>query len=96
MIPHLAEECWDLIGNKKTLTDVPWPKVNPIYLIEEFYTVVIQINGKRRGEISVQEGTKEEEVMQEIMGLKNVSEALKNKNIKKSIYVPNKIINLVI
>ena len=44
----------------------------------------------------MQEGTKEEEVMQEIMELKNVSEALKNKNIKKSIYVPNKIINLVI
>ena len=96
MIPHLAEECWDLIGNKIALTEVPWPKVNPIYLIEEFYTVVIQINGKRRGEINVKEGTKEEEVMKEIMELKNVSEALKNKNIKKSIYVPNKIINLVI
>ena len=49
MIPHLAEECWNLIGNKKSLSEVTWPKVNPLYLIEEFYTVVIQINGKRRG-----------------------------------------------
>ncbi len=96
MIPHLAEECWNLIGNKTALSEVPWPEVNPLYLIEEFYTVVIQINGKRRGEINVKEGAKEEEVMKEIMELKNVSHALKDKNIKKSIYVPNKIINLVI
>ena len=96
MIPHLAEECWNLIGNKSVLSEIPWPEVNPVYLIEEFYTVVIQINGKRRGEISVQQGASEEEVMREIMELKNVSEALKDKVIKKSIYVPNKILNLVV
>ena len=59
-------------------------------------TVVIQINGKRRGEIVVSKDTPEKEVEKEIQNIKNIKDALSGKNILKSIYVPNKILNLVV
>ena len=59
-------------------------------------TVVIQINGKRRGEIVVSKDTSEKEVEKEIQNIKNIKDALSGKNILKSIYVPNKILNLVV
>ena len=47
MVPHLAEECWSILGNSKTLTHVGWPKVNGDFLVREKLTLIIQINGKK-------------------------------------------------
>ena len=66
------------------------------YLENKEVTVVIQINGKRRGEIIVSKDTSEKEVEKEIQNIKNIKDALSGKNILKSIYVPNKILNLVV
>ena len=96
MIPHLAEECWSLLNNKKSLSDEPWPKVNLSYLTRDEVNVVIQINGKRRGEVIVSKDASEEDVWNEIKNIKNINDALHKKNIIKSIYVPNRILNLVI
>ena len=54
MVPHLAEECWSLVGKSGSIMDEPWPTANTKYLENKEVTVVIQINGKRRGEIVVQ------------------------------------------
>ena len=59
-------------------------------------TVVIQINGKRRGEIVVLKDSSENEVKKEIQNIKNIKDALSEKTIIKSIYVPNKILNIVV
>ena len=96
MIPHLAEECWSLAGGQHSLTKEPWPKVNPQYLENDEATVVIQINGKRRGEVIVSKDASEEDVYSEVQNIKNIKDALSGKNILKSIYVPNRILNIVI
>ena len=96
MVPHLAEECWSLLNNKKSLSDEPWPKVNLSYLTRDEVNVVIQINGKRRGEVIVSKDASEEDVWNEIKNIKNINDALHKKNIIKSIYVPNRILNVVI
>ena len=96
MVPHLAEECWSLTGKTHSITNEPWPKVNEKYLENKEATVVIQINGKRRGEVVVLKDSSENEVKKEIQNIKNIKDALSDKTIIKSIYVPNKILNIVV
>ena len=96
MVPHLAEECWSLIGKGSSIANEPWPKVEAKYLENKEVTIVIQINGKRRGEVVVSKDASEIEVKKEMQNIKNISDALSEKNILKSIYVPNKILNIVV
>ncbi len=96
MMPHLAEECWSLMSKKSELHNEPWPEPNKDYLIKSTATIVIQINGKRRAELKVATDTTEEVVMSKVYEIKNVSELVLNKKIRKVIFVPNKIINLVV
>ena len=96
MVPHLAEGCWSLCGNNSSLTTEPWPVIDQQYLMEETAIIVIQINGKRRAEVETKIGTTEEELMEEIKNIKNVNEQVTNSTIVKKIFVPNKILNIVI
>ena len=96
MVPHLAEECWNLCGNSKSLTLEPWPTVDEKYLMKETVKVVIQVNGKRRAEIETKVGINEEEVMKEISNIKSVNELIQGSVIVKKIFVPDKILNIVI
>ena len=96
MIPHLAEECWGLTGNQNSIIQEPWPSVNSSYLENEEVTIVIQINGKRRGEVLVKKDSTEADVKEEIKNIKNISDTLDKKRIKKTIYVLNKILNIVL
>ncbi len=96
MIPHLAEECWSLTGKKSSLVSEPWPKTNSKYLENKEVTVVIQVNGKRRGEVIVPKDSSENEVQKEMQNIKNIKDALSGRNILKLIYVPNKIMNIVV
>ena len=96
MTPHLAEECWSMMKNKSSLNEEPWPIVNQEFLVKSEINIVIQINGKRRGEIKIATDAKEAEVLDKIYTIKNIADMLNNKIIKKSIFVPNKIINIVI
>ena len=96
MVPHLAEECWALINTNQSITFEPWPDVNPAYIERNDVTIVIQINGKRRAEINTRKNTPEEMIMNKIRSIKNINDALSDKNILKSIYVPNKVLNIVL
>ena len=96
MIPHLAEECWALMSKKSNLNNEPWPDVNKEFLIKSVINMVIQINGKRRGEIKIAPDTSESEILEKIYSIKNIADMISDKDIKKSIFVPNKIINIVI
>ena len=96
MTPHLAEECWKIIGKTSDLTTEPWPKVKKDFLIRENTTIIIQINGKKRGEIVIAMNSIEEEVVKQSMRIKNIADIVEGKNIKKQIFVTNKILNLVI
>ena len=96
MTPHLAEECWKIIGKTSDLTTEPWPRVKKDFLIRENTTIIIQINGKKRGEIVIAMNSIEEEVVKQSMKIKNIADIVEGKDIKKQIFVTNKILNLVI
>ena len=96
MVPHLAEECWALMNTKQSITFEPWPDANQAFIEKNEVTVVIQINGKRRAEIKTEKDTSEEIIINKIKSIKNINDALTNKNILKSIYVPNKVLNIVL
>ena len=95
-MPHLAEECWSLLGGKKSLVDVPWPEIREDYIVRDSVTIVVQINGKKRGEISLPLDASEEHVLNEALLIPSVSIQIKDKKIRKQIFVSNKILNLVI
>ena len=96
MIPHLAEECWSLGKNNTSIMHTPWPTVDKSFIEKNEVVVVIQINGKRRAEINIEKGASEDDVFNKVKNIQNISDALSGKNIIKSIYVPNKILNIVL
>ena len=70
--------------------------MNQSFLEKREVTVVIQINGKRRAEVNVEKDTSEKQIYERIKNIKNINDALDKNNIVKSIYVPNKILNIVL
>ena len=93
--PHISEEGWEILGNKKSIIEASWPKVNLEYLNENNIILPIQINGKRRGEIKISKFLSNKEVEELALDHQNIVKFL-IKPPKKIIYIPNKIINIVI
>ena len=89
-VPHIAYECLEQIKESKT---DEWPKIQKNLKIEEKIKLAIQINGKTKKIIEVIKDIDENKVMDECLKFKNISEQLKGKNIIKTIFVKNKIIN---
>ncbi len=94
--PHLADELWHLLKNKKSVHFESWPAYDPELLKEEAVEVVVQVNGKRRGSVMVPPDAEEEAVKGAAMELETVSAALGSAKIKKVVYVKGRIINLVV
>ena len=93
IIPHFASETLEKINqNKETI----WPTYDESLLIEKVVTFVIQINGKKRGLIEINRDSNEIELMRKIMNNPNINKYLKNKEIKKKIFIKNKLINIII
>ncbi len=95
--PHLAEEMNAIIGNKKSVTLLPWPKADPALIADDMATVTIQVNGKPRGHLSVSiEDSKDEKKMVDMASnIDKVRAHLTGLTIKKTIFVPGKIVNFV-
>ncbi len=96
MTPHLAEEVWEALGGEGLVSTAPWPKPDPAYLIEDSVTLPIQINGKRRAEISVPKDAPKDEVEKAALAHEAVQKALEGGAPKKLIVVPNRIVNVVV
>ena len=96
-MPHLAEECWSQMGNTNSIIDEKWPQFEESLLTDEVVTIVVQINGKKRAELIVTTNSQEATVFQNAMCLQNIKKLITNNNlIKKKIFIPNKILNIVI
>ena len=93
--PHICEEAWEILGNKKSISDSPWPKVDLEYLNDSYIILPIQINGKRRAEIKISKSLNNKEVENLALKHQNIIKFL-TETPKKIIYIPNKIINIVI
>ncbi|HWC64332.1 MAG TPA: leucine--tRNA ligase [Rhizomicrobium sp.] len=96
MMPHLAEECWRALGHKELAAETSWPKYDPALLKTDSVTIAVQVNGKRRGEITVPFNADNEIVEQAALSEEGVIRALAGATPKKVIVVPNRIANVVI
>jgi leucyl-tRNA synthetase len=95
MMPHLAETCWDALGRKTLLVDTPWPKAIAALTVSDSVTIAVQVNGKRRGEVTFPIGASEDLVKAEALKQDGVVRVLEGKTPKKIIVVPNRIVNIV-
>jgi len=92
VIPHFANEALQTIEIEK----INWPEYEKKYLIENIIPIVIQINGKKRALLSLQRDLNEDQVLGEINKDKNILKYIENKKIKKTIYIKDKLINIII
>ena len=95
MVPHLAEDVWKLSGGTGLAVDAPWPIPDPAALVQDSVTLPIQINGKRRGEITVPAGMAQAEIEQAVLADEAVRRHLNGQAPRKLIVVPGRIVNVV-
>jgi leucyl-tRNA synthetase len=95
MMPHLAEECWAVLGHKTLVAEAPWPQVERDLLIEDTLTLPVQVNGKKRAEVTVGRNAANAEIEAAVLALDAVKRVLDGKAPKKVIVVPQRIVNVV-
>ena len=93
VIPHLANECLEKINERK---DIEWPIVNNKFIKNDKSNVVIQVNGKKRAVVSVEKGLDEKRILEQVKHDKLIDKYIEGKDIFKTIYVQDKILNLII
>ncbi len=94
-VPHLADELWSVTGGEGSLVKQPWITFDKRFLKGKITTIVIQINGKVRSHLDI-EGSVDEEMVKELaLSDDRIKRHLRDKNVKKTIYVPEKILNIV-
>lgn len=95
LAPHMAEELWEHLGEKASVTHAPWPSYDPRYLVEENVLYVVQINGKVRGRYTLSKDASQELVLQTVHADPALAKYLQGE-IKKIVFVPGKLLNLVV
>ena len=94
--PHIAEELWERIGNRPGLVRHPWPKWDERALVREEILIVVQVNGKVRGRITVPADASEDEIKKVAMEHHNVRRFVGDKTPKRIIFVPGRLVNIVV
>lgn len=95
-IPHVTEFLWFKLENKVDINTSPWPKANKNLLVENEVVIGVQINGKLRSTIKIKVGLSEEEVKKAAFADENIQKYTDGKEVVKTIYVPNRIVNIVL
>jgi leucyl-tRNA synthetase len=95
MMPHLAEECWTVLGRSGLISEADWPQIERDLLVEDTVTLVVQVNGKKRGDVTVPRGAQNPEIEAAVLALDAVKLALGGKPVRKVIVVPMRIVNVV-
>jgi len=96
MTPHLAEELWEMLGHSDGLWNASWPAFNEDLAREDEVEIVVQVSGRVRGRVRVAAGAAEEEVVKLALADPGVSNHANGKRIVKKIFVPDKLLNLVV
>ncbi|OGI95708.1 leucine--tRNA ligase [Candidatus Nomurabacteria bacterium RIFCSPLOWO2_01_FULL_42_17] len=94
--PHMTEELWTILGEKKSINLSAWPTFDENLIKDEEIKIVVQVNGKVRAFMSVQAGDSEEYIKAEVLKKADILKYIEGKNVKKIIYVPNRLINIVL
>jgi leucyl-tRNA synthetase len=96
MMPHLAEECWAALGHETLVATEAWPEAEAALLVENTVTLPVQVNGKKRADVTVPRDAGKEAVEAAVLALDAVIKALDGKGPKKVIVVPQRIVNVVV
>ncbi len=96
MMPHLAEELWRGLGHDTLLTEQPWPEADQSLLVEDSVHVAIQVNGKLRGTATLPRDCDQAMAEAAAFAIENVQAAIGGSDVRKLIYVPNRIVNVVV
>jgi len=94
--PYLAHELWEMLGEKGNLLKAPWPKYDPALAKEEELEIPVQVNGKLRGRVVVPADSTEEFVIERVLADEKVQAAIAGKKIVKTLYVPGRLVNIVL
>ena len=95
MMPHLAEELWRMLGHEKLVADSPWPVADERLLVQDTVKLAVQVRGKMRGTVEIPHDADQATAEQAALALPTVTAALDGDEVKKIIYVPNRIINVI-
>ena len=95
MMPHLAEECWKIIGNEGLVSSAAWPVADEGLAAEDVLVIPVQVNGKKRGELQVARDATKEFIENAAINLEAVKRAMEDRPIRKVIVVPQRIVNVV-
>ena len=96
MMPHLAEECWSVLGGQGLVAEAAWPVADRSLIIENEFTYPVQINGKKRADLTIARNADQKTVETAVLALDAVQKALDNQVPKKIIVVPQRIVNVVV
>jgi len=94
--PHISEELWEKLGHKKSIFLEKWPEYNPKLIIEDTFELVVQINGRVRDKINVPTDITQNEAERIALGSGMVKKWTESKQVKKTIFVKNRLINIII
>jgi len=94
--PHLGEELWERLGHESTLAYEPWPEVDESALVDDTITVAVQVNGKVRATLSIAADADKDSVLAAAKAEDNVRKYIDGKELRREIYVPGRLVNLVV
>jgi leucyl-tRNA synthetase len=94
-MPHLAEDCWQRLGYNTLVADQPWPEADPTLLVDDQIKIAVQVNGKRRDELTIARTATKSEIEAAALRLESVVRALEGKPVTRVIVVPQRIVNVV-
>jgi leucyl-tRNA synthetase len=94
--PHITEELWERLGKQPSILSAPWPQFDPAKLARDQAKLVFQVNGKHRGDQLVPVGLSQDDAIRLANENSRVAPHLAGKKVQRVIYVPNKILNLVV
>ncbi len=94
--PHIAEELWTEAGDGESIHREPWPQWDEDLAAEEVFTLIIQVNGKVRDKVEVPVTISEEKAKELALTRERIQRRLKGKNVKKTIYVPGRLVSIVV
>jgi leucyl-tRNA synthetase len=95
IVPHIAYALWSALGRDTPIIDMPWPRPDPRALVQERLELVVQVNGRLRGRISVPADSARPAIEQAALANENVRRFLEGKTVRKVVVVPGRLVNIV-
>jgi leucyl-tRNA synthetase len=95
-VPHVASELWEELGHRESLDRLPWPSYSQAALVEEQLLIVVQVNGKVRGKITVPADMTQERIQTDALADARVVGFLEGKKVQRVVYVPRRLVNIVV